>query len=87
MSATRIKRPEARVLAEEEFVRFADLVASLTPDEWARPTDCTRATERALPKPLAAGICARRQATLFPSRTRTAVPGAGGAVLPGALAA
>ena len=50
-------------------------------------TDCTRATERALPNPLAAGICARRQATLFPSRTRTAVPAAGGALLPGALAA
>ena len=45
-------------------------------------TDCTRATERALPKPLAAGICARRQAALFPSRTRTAAAGeaAGGAV-------
>src|ERR1700730_11918387 len=41
MIPNRIKRPEARVLAEEEFVRFADLVASLTPDEWARPTDCT----------------------------------------------
>jgi len=37
----RIKRPEARVLAEEEFVRFAEVVASLTPDEWAMPTDCT----------------------------------------------
>ena len=36
-----ITRPEARVLADEEFVRFADLVVSLTPDEWARPTDCT----------------------------------------------
>jgi uncharacterized protein (TIGR03083 family) len=41
MMPNRIKRPEARVLAEEEFVRFADLVASLTPDEWTRPTDCT----------------------------------------------
>jgi uncharacterized protein (TIGR03083 family) len=41
MSPNRIKRPEARVLAEEEFVRFANLVGSLTPDEWARPTDCT----------------------------------------------
>ena len=41
MMPNRIKRSEARVLAEEEFVRFADLVASLTPDEWARPTDCT----------------------------------------------
>ena len=41
MHTHRIKRPEARVLAEAEFVRFADLAASLTPDEWATPTDCT----------------------------------------------
>jgi uncharacterized protein (TIGR03083 family) len=42
MMPTRINRAEARVLAEEEFRRFADLVASLTPQEWATPTDCTR---------------------------------------------
>jgi hypothetical protein len=36
MNHSRITRREARVLAEEEFVRFADLVESLTPDEWAR---------------------------------------------------
>jgi uncharacterized protein (TIGR03083 family) len=41
MMANRITRSEARVLAEEEFARFADLVASLTPEEWAAPTDCT----------------------------------------------
>jgi uncharacterized protein (TIGR03083 family) len=29
------------VLAEEEFSRFGDLVASLMPEEWAAPTDCT----------------------------------------------
>ena len=40
MMPNRIKRPEARVLANEEFVRFADLAASLTAEEWARPTDC-----------------------------------------------
>jgi uncharacterized protein (TIGR03083 family) len=40
MMPTRINRVEARVLAEEEFRRFADLVASLTPEEWATPTDC-----------------------------------------------
>jgi uncharacterized protein (TIGR03083 family) len=40
MNATRIERPEARLLAEEEFRRFADLAASLTGPEWARPTDC-----------------------------------------------
>ena len=39
--AQRIQRPEAKVIAEEEFRRFAALTASLTDDEWARPTDCT----------------------------------------------
>ena len=41
MNPSRITRPEARVLAQDEFVRFADTVASLTPDEWAMPTECT----------------------------------------------
>ena len=41
MMANRITRSEARVLAEEEFTRFSDLVASLTPVQWAAPTDCT----------------------------------------------
>ena len=41
MTPERIQRPEAKVLAEEEFVRFAELVAALTDDEWNRPTDCT----------------------------------------------
>lgn len=40
MTANRIARPEARVLAEEEFRRFAALVSSLTDDEWTRSTDC-----------------------------------------------
>ena len=38
----RIKRAEARVIAEEEFARFAAAVATLTPEEWAMPTDCTQ---------------------------------------------
>src|SRR6202049_364936 len=41
MTSARIRRPEARVLAEEEFRRFADLIASLSADEWTRPTECT----------------------------------------------
>src|ERR1700722_12996552 len=40
MNTPRILRPEARVLAEEEFARFARTTASLAPDEWAMPTDC-----------------------------------------------
>jgi uncharacterized protein (TIGR03083 family) len=38
----RIDRADAKVLALEEFRRYADLCASLTPEEWAAPTDCTR---------------------------------------------
>jgi len=38
---SRITRSEAKVLAEEEFRRFADLVGSLSPEEWTTPTDCT----------------------------------------------
>ena len=41
MMASPITGPEARMLAEEEFTRFADLVASLKHDEWSVPTDCT----------------------------------------------
>ena len=37
----RIERPEARVLADEEFRRFAALCASFTADDWERPSECT----------------------------------------------
>jgi uncharacterized protein (TIGR03083 family) len=40
MTADRIGRGEARRLAEQEYRRFADLTATLTPEEWALPTDC-----------------------------------------------
>lgn len=41
MNTDRIDRAEARRLAEDEFQRFAELTAALTPEEWAMPTDCT----------------------------------------------
>jgi uncharacterized protein (TIGR03083 family) len=34
----RIERPEATALAEAEVARFADALAALDPDDWARPT-------------------------------------------------
>jgi uncharacterized protein (TIGR03083 family) len=37
---TRINRKEARILASAEFEMFADLVASLSPQEWTTATDC-----------------------------------------------
>jgi uncharacterized protein (TIGR03083 family) len=42
----RIERAEARVIAEEEFRRYASYCASFTADEWAMPTDCTGWTVR-----------------------------------------
>jgi uncharacterized protein (TIGR03083 family) len=41
MNSSRIKRPEAKVLALDEFTRFTDLLALLTPPEWTTDTDCT----------------------------------------------
>ncbi len=41
MNTDRITRPEARTLADDEFARFAELVASLSPEDWATSTDCT----------------------------------------------
>lgn len=40
MEFARINRHQARVLAEREFICFGELVASLTPEEWATETDC-----------------------------------------------
>lgn len=40
MMPNRITRPEARVLAMTEFARFAELVSTLTDEEWEMPTDC-----------------------------------------------
>lgn len=48
MTVDRIRRPEARVLAEREFTRFADLVASLSDEDWSQPTDCTGWDVRAM---------------------------------------
>jgi uncharacterized protein (TIGR03083 family) len=41
MIPDRIQRPEAKVIAAEEFRRFAVLVGALSADEWTQPTDCT----------------------------------------------
>ncbi len=37
----RIPRPLAMQLAATEYVRMADTLAGLGPDDWTRPTDCT----------------------------------------------
>jgi len=44
----RIGRIEAPALAAGEYERFVDLLRSLNPDDWTRPTDCTRWDVRAI---------------------------------------
>jgi uncharacterized protein (TIGR03083 family) len=46
--ADRIRRPEAKVLAEEEFHRYARLIGDLSDEELATPTECTGWDVRAM---------------------------------------
>ena len=39
---------EGAALGREEYRRFADVLAGLSPEDWARPTDCTEWDVRAL---------------------------------------
>ena len=39
-----IGRAEAARLAQAEYQRFLDMLRGLEPDDWGRPTDCTRWT-------------------------------------------
>ncbi len=43
-----LSRPEAMDLAAAEYDRFLDLLRSLTPDEWRRPTECDGWNVRAM---------------------------------------
>jgi uncharacterized protein (TIGR03083 family) len=38
----RIKRPTAMRLAETEYQRVSDAVDALRPEDWSKPTDCTK---------------------------------------------
>jgi uncharacterized protein (TIGR03083 family) len=43
-----LDRREAATIAAAENRRFAELIADLAPDDWARPTDCTQWDVRAV---------------------------------------
>jgi uncharacterized protein (TIGR03083 family) len=70
MTATRVEtippigRSEVEALARTEYARFADLLRSLDPDDWARPTDCPLWDVRAM-----AGHSAGMMATFTGFRT------------------
>src|SRR5258705_759710 len=74
MTPTRIERPEARVLAEEEFRRFAALVRELTPEEWGMPTDCTEWDVRAMALHVLGSADAQASVKEFLHQFRRGVP-------------
>src|SRR5260370_15622952 len=74
MTSDRIRRPEARVLAEEESRRFADLTASLSADEWTRPTECTAWDVRTLALHVLGSGDAQASVPQFLHQLRRAVP-------------
>jgi uncharacterized protein (TIGR03083 family) len=74
MNATPITRPEARVIAEEEFARFADAVSSLTSDEWGRPTDCTAWDVRQMALHVLGSGCAQASVREFVRQLRKGLP-------------
>jgi uncharacterized protein (TIGR03083 family) len=74
MNTDRIGRTEARRLAEDEFRRFAELTASLTPDEWAAPTDCTAWDVRKIALHVLGSADAQASAGEFAHQLRRGLP-------------
>ncbi|HEY3832358.1 MAG TPA: maleylpyruvate isomerase family mycothiol-dependent enzyme [Acidimicrobiia bacterium] len=70
----RIDRAEARRLAEEEFVRFADTVASLSPDDWTTATDCTGWDVRKVALHVLGSADAQASVRVFLHQLRRGVP-------------
>src|SRR5260370_23855009 len=74
MTSDRIRRREARVLAEEEFRRFAELVASLSAADWTLPTDCDAWDVRKLALHVLASADAQASFPQFLHQLRRGVP-------------
>jgi len=74
MKSGRITRPEARVLAENEFIRFAELTASLTDEEWETSTDCTRWDVRKMALHVLGSADAQASVREFMHQLRRGVP-------------
>jgi uncharacterized protein (TIGR03083 family) len=70
----RITRTEARPLAEEEFVRFATTVTSLTPDEWTVPTECTGWDVRKMAQHVLGSADAQASVRVFIHQLRRGLP-------------
>jgi uncharacterized protein (TIGR03083 family) len=74
MKPDRINRPEARHLADEEFRRFAELTASLSSEDWAKPTDCTAWDVRKMALHVLGSADAQASVREFAHQLRIGVP-------------
>ena len=74
MKTDRIKRAEARELAGREFHRFAETAASLTPEDWCAPTDCTGWDVRAMVLHVLGAADAQASVPQFLHQLRRGVP-------------
>jgi len=74
MKPDRINRKEARRLAEDEFARFSTLVASLSEEEWAMPTDCTAWDVRKMALHVLGSADAQASAREFVHQMRRGMP-------------
>jgi uncharacterized protein (TIGR03083 family) len=70
----RIDRATARTLAENEFTRFAELAAGLSPEEWALPTDCTGWDVRAIALHVLGAADAQASFAQFLHQLRRGIP-------------
>lgn len=73
-SPHRITRPEARELAQAEFDKFADLVATLTAEEWTTPTDCVGWDVRAMVRHVLGSADAQVSPLVFLHQLRRGLP-------------
>ena len=71
---TRIDRAEARRLASPEFEKFAALISSLSPDEWATDTDCVGWDVRAMTLHVLGSADAQASPLVFLQQLRHGLP-------------
>jgi uncharacterized protein (TIGR03083 family) len=70
----RIKHKEAMQIAAEENHRFAELLKSLEPEDWVKPTDCTRWDVRALAAHVIGSAAGQASPREFIRQVRTGRP-------------
>ncbi|MGC2206912.1 MAG: maleylpyruvate isomerase N-terminal domain-containing protein [Candidatus Dormiibacterota bacterium] len=70
----RIEHREAMELTAVENQRFLDLLRTLGPQDWSRPTDCSRWDVRAVVAHVVGSACAQASVREFVHQLRTGLP-------------